>query len=137
MMNIKKFFLDKFVSDELKEHAANMKKPVGSFGYDPWGFSIDGATISLSMLKLIHEKYFRVEAHGLENIPEKGRVMIIPNHSGQLPMDGVLLGVSLSTNPNGPRAAKAMIERFFPTVPFLGNLLNQLGGVIGDPLENV
>jgi len=135
MMNIKKFVLDTLVPDEMKTHTANMKKPVGSFGYDPWGFSIDDATISLSILKIIHAKYFRVEAHGLENIPAQGRIMVIPNHSGQLPMDGVLLGVSMSTNPNGPRAAKAMIERFFPTVPFLGNFLNQVGGVVGDPLN--
>ena len=26
-----------------------------------------------------------------------------------------------------------MAERFFPTVPFIGNLINQVGGVIGDP----
>ena len=28
-----------------------------------------------------------------------------------------------------------MIERFFPTVPWLGNFLNALGGVIGDPVN--
>jgi 1-acyl-sn-glycerol-3-phosphate acyltransferase len=47
----------------------------------------------------------------------------------------VLIGYALATNPHGPRAARAMIERFFPTVPWLGNLLNAFGGVIGDPLN--
>ena len=42
---------------------------------------------------------------GLENIPAQGRVLIVPNHSGQLPMDGVMIGYALATNPNGPRAA--------------------------------
>lgn len=28
-----------------------------------------------------------------------------------------------------------MIERFFPTVPLLGNLLNQVGAVLGDPVN--
>src|SRR5262249_20160467 len=67
--------------------------------------------------------------------PANGRLLIVGNHSGQLPMDGVLVGYALLTNPHGPRAARAMIERFFPTVPFLGNLLNGLGAVIGDPLN--
>ena len=74
-------------------------------------------------------------ATGLENLPANGRLLVVPNHSGQLPMDGVLIGYALATNPHGPRAPRAMIERFFPTVPYLGNLLNSMGAVIGDPLN--
>ncbi len=69
----------------------------------------------------------------MENIPKDGRVLIISNHSGQLPLDGVLIGYALLTNHHAPRAAKAMIEKFLPTVPFIGNFLNRLGAVIGDP----
>jgi 1-acyl-sn-glycerol-3-phosphate acyltransferase len=69
----------------------------------------------------------------LENIPANGRVLIIPNHSGQLPFDGALVGYALITNPHGPRTPKAMMERFFPTVPFIGNALNRMGAVLGDP----
>src|SRR3546814_14532365 len=39
--------------------------------------------------------------------------------------------------PDGPRAPRAMIERFFPTVPWLGNVLTGIGAVIGDPLHCV
>jgi len=137
MINIKKLILDNVVSDEMKTHMANMKKPVGSFGYDPWGFSIDGATIGLYILKQIHDKYFRTKAYGLENIPKTGRIMLIPNHSGQLPLDGILLGVSVATNAGGPRAARAMVEKFVPDIPFVGNLMNKVGGVIGDPINCV
>tara|TARA_Y100000991_G_scaffold202087_1_gene175651 strand:- start:176 stop:673 length:498 start_codon:yes stop_codon:yes gene_type:complete len=28
-----------------------------------------------------------------------------------------------------------MIERFFPTVPWIGNLLNEMGAVLGDPVN--
>ena len=38
----------------------------------------------------------------------EGRVLVIANHSGQLPMDGVLIGYALATNPHGPRAPRAM-----------------------------
>ncbi|HKY90432.1 MAG TPA: lysophospholipid acyltransferase family protein [Nevskiaceae bacterium] len=110
-------------------------KPVGTFGYDAWGYDESKVRLGVGVMRLLYEKYFRVEAHGLENIPANGRLLIIGNHSGQLPMDGVLVGYALLTNPHGPRAARAMIERFFPTVPFLGNLLNGLGAVIGDPLN--
>ncbi len=123
------------VTPELDELFARIPKPVGSFGYDPWGYNENTAKLALGMLKWLYEHYFRVTTSGLENIPAQGRVLVIPNHSGQLPMDGVLIGYALATNPHGPRAARAMIERFFPTVPWLGNVLNSIGAVIGDPLN--
>ncbi|HVT34556.1 MAG TPA: lysophospholipid acyltransferase family protein [Nevskiaceae bacterium] len=123
------------VTPEIEEWIARSPKPVGSFGYDPWGYNENAAKVGLGFAKLLYDKYFRVQATGLEHIPKQGRVLIIPNHSGQLPMDGVMIGVALATNEHGPRIARAMIERFFPTVPWLGNTLSSWGGVIGDPLN--
>lgn len=121
------------VSDETDAVVNRIPKPVGSFGYDPWGYNSETFKIGLGLFKPIYEKYFRVEAFGLENIPKQGRVLVIANHSGQLPFDGALVGYALATNPHAPRAVRAMIERFFPTMPFVGNLLNEWGAVLGDP----
>ncbi|MBI2383116.1 MAG: acyltransferase family protein [Gammaproteobacteria bacterium] len=134
-LNLKDKLLSRIVTPEIDELVAKMPKPVGSFGYDPWGYHENAAKVGLGIVKWLYEKYFRVTAHGLENVPKKGRVLIVPNHSGQLPMDGVLIGYAIATNPDGPRAPRAMIERFFPTVPWLGNVLNSFGAVIGDPLN--
>lgn len=125
----------RIVTPELEELFARMPKPVGSFGYDAWGYNENSAKLAMGVIKWLYDHYFRVVAHGLENIPPNGRLLVIPNHSGQLPMDGILTGYALATNPHGPRAARAMIERFFPTVPWLGNWLNSVGAVIGDPLN--
>lgn len=127
--------LQRIVTSELEEMFARIPKPVGSFGYDAWGYNENQAKIALGLVKWLYEHYFRVTATGLEHVPANGRVLVIANHSGQLPMDGVLIGYALATNPHGPRAPRAMIERFFPTVPYLGNLLNSVGAVIGDPLN--
>ena len=127
--------LERLVTPEIEHLVASIPKPVGSFGYDPWGYNEDRFKLALAGAKWLYDHYFRVTAHGLENIPAEGRVLLIGNHSGQLPMDGVLVGVAAATNELGPRLARAMIERFFPTVPWLGNYLNALGGVIGDPVN--
>lgn len=134
-LNLKERVLGRLLTPEIDELMSKIPKPVGSYGYDPWGYNEDIAKVGVACVRWLYEKYFRVTAHGLENIPAKGRVLIVPNHSGQLPMDGVMIGYALATNPHGPRAARAMIERFFPTVPWLGNLLNAFGGVIGDPVN--
>ena len=121
--------------DGLDDILSRFPSNVGSHGFDPWGFNIKGVKHTLGLGKLLYEKYFRVEAVGLENVPSEGRVLIIGNHSGQLPIDGFLLGYSILTNPFGPRAAKAMMERFIPTVPFISILFSQIGGIVGDPVN--
>lgn len=134
-LGLKQRAVERLVTPEIERLVASIPKPVGSFGYDPWGYNEDRFKVALGFAKLLYDHYFRVTAHGLENIPAEGRVLLIGNHSGQLPMDGVLVGVAAATNPHGPRLARAMIERFFPTVPWLGNYMNALGGVIGDPVN--
>lgn len=106
---------------------------VGSYGYDAWGFNVNGVKPFVGIGRFIFENYFRVESHGLENIPPSGRVLIIANHSGQLPVDAMLLGYSIVTNPYAPRAPKGMYERFVPQVPFISTIFSQWGGTLGDP----
>lgn len=127
--------LHKLVTPEIETLVARLRKPVGSFGYDPWGYNEETFKLALAVVKQAYDNYFRVIAHGLENIPKSGRLLVVPNHSGQLPIDGLLVGIAMATNPHGPRVPRAMIERFFPTVPWVGNFLNALGGVIGDPVN--
>jgi 1-acyl-sn-glycerol-3-phosphate acyltransferase len=135
MPELRERLYGRLVTPEIERLVSSIPKPVGSFGYDPWGYNEDAFKLALGVAKLAYDKYFRVTVHGLENIPSSGRLLLIGNHSGQLPVDGVLVGVALATNEHGPRLARAMIERFFPTVPWLGNYMNALGGVIGDPVN--
>lgn len=47
--------------------------------------------IPLFLLEIVR-KYFRLEVEGLENIPKKGRALIVPNHSGVTALDAVMVG---------------------------------------------
>lgn len=124
-----------FDSSSIDEYVNVFPNKVGSQGYDAWGFNIKNMKNNMRFTKFLYDTYFKVEAFGLENIPKEGRCLIIPNHSGQLPFDGMLVAYAMLTNPNGPRAPKAMVEKFLPTVPFIGNWLNSVGAVIGDPVN--
>lgn len=118
--------------DGVEEHINVFPNKVGSKGFDAWGFNLKSLKESLTVVKFLYNDYFRVEAFGLENIPKEGRCLIIGNHSGQLPIDGLLIAYAMLTNKYGARAPKAMAEKFFPTVPFVGNWLNSVGAVVGD-----
>lgn len=136
MPDKKQSFINKIFNDSTVEEYVNVfPNRVGSQGFDAWGFNIRNMKNNMRFTKFLYEKYFKVEAFGLENIPKNGRCLVIPNHSGQLPFDGMLVGYSLLTNLNGARAPKAMVERFLPSVPFIGNWLSSVGAVIGDPIN--
>jgi 1-acyl-sn-glycerol-3-phosphate acyltransferase len=47
--------------------------------------------VSLFMLEIIR-RYFRLEIHGKEHLPQKGRCLIVPNHSGVTAMDAMMVG---------------------------------------------
>lgn len=134
-MSLVSFVKSLLVSSELDEQINRIRKPIGTLGYDPWGYNNEAVKFGFSLVKPIYEKYFRTEAHGVDHIPAEGPVLIIGNHSGQLPIDGILVGYALASRKKNPRIPRAMIERFFPTVPWLGNLLNEVGAVLGDPVN--
>ena len=123
------------VTPEIEKSFERIPKPVGSFGFDPWGYNTEGAKIWMGLFKPLFDHYFRVKTFGLENIPTRGRVLLVANHSGQLPVDGGLIGVAMATNPSGPRAPRLMVDRWVPTIPFLGNAFNEGGAVLGDPVN--
>lgn len=128
--------LNKIFNDTSVEDYVNVfPNRVGSHGYDAWGFNIKNMKNNMRLTKYMYEDFYKVDSFGLENIPKEGRCLVIPNHSGQLPFDGMLVGYAMLTNPYGARAPKAMVERFLPTVPFIGNWLNSVGAVIGDPVN--
>lgn len=134
-MSLASYLKSKLIPADINEHINRIRKPIGSLGYDPWGYNNEVMKYGFSLTRQIYEKYFRVEAHGVENVPAEGPVLIIANHSGQLPIDGLLVGYALASREQQPRIPRAMIERFFPTVPWLGNLLNEFGAVLGDPVN--
>lgn len=49
------------------------------------------------LLEIIR-KYLRLEVEGIENIPQKGRTIVIPNHSGWSGFDAVMIGNEIFQN---------------------------------------
>lgn len=132
-MNLRRFLKDKLVPERIDQQVDRTGKQTGSLGYDPWGFNQDAVKIGMTLVQYLYDSYFRVDAQGVHRVPAEGPVILVSNHSGQLPIDGVLIGYALANREHRPRFPRAMIERFFPTVPYVGALMNQLGGVLGDP----
>lgn len=115
------------LADRLRENAQ-----VNSAGYDPWGLHPETAERTLRSLRWVYERYFRVRTFGIENVPA-GRVMLVPNHSGQLPLDGMMIAMAMIFAARSPRIVRGMVERWVPSLPFVSTLFNRCGQVTGDP----
>jgi 1-acyl-sn-glycerol-3-phosphate acyltransferase len=102
------------------------------YGYDPFGFHRDGARVAAAIGQLFYRNYFRVQTFGIENVPD-GPCLLVANHSGQLPWDGVTVACSLLFDRDPPRVVRAMVERYIQRLPFFSYLFARCGQILGTP----
>lgn len=107
--------------------------PTGVSGFDPWGFSPEQSKAYYSLAYWVY-RYFRPVIHGIENVPA-GRALIIGNHSGQLPFDGLVVSMACLLEAQPPRVLRPMVERWFPTLPFINVAFSRAGAAVGDPIN--
>lgn len=121
---------DMIVDPEIDKRIDMIPNSLSESGYDAWGLNPEWTKWTISIARFLYDKWFRVETFGIENVPE-GRVLIIGNHSGQLPLDGAMVGLAMALEANPPRAIRAMVERWFPTLPIVSTLFYRNGQVVG------
>lgn len=102
------------------------------YGYDSFGFNRDQLKYAMPLIRWLYRDYFRTQTINIENVPE-GRVLLIANHSGQLPFDGLVIAASLLLDGKPPRIARSMLEHFVPSVPFVSYLFGRWGQITGTP----
>lgn len=105
---------------------------IGEFGTDPFGYDPELIKLIVPVARFFYDSYFRCEAFGLDRVPE-GRVMLIANHSGQLPFDAMMVGASLLLDAPKPRLVRGMVERWSAELPFISTLFNRAGQFVGSP----
>jgi 1-acyl-sn-glycerol-3-phosphate acyltransferase len=125
-------FVDSRLGPEFREKSKALAVRQNEYGYDPFGFHRDSLKYAVVLGQFLYRRYFRCETHGVENVPE-GRVLLIANHSGQLPFDGVNIAAAMLLDGKPPRMVRSMVEKFIPTLPFASYLLTRWGQITGTP----
>jgi 1-acyl-sn-glycerol-3-phosphate acyltransferase len=97
---------------------------VDDFGFDP----IYDAKLEPA-LDFLYDTYFRVETTDIANVPSSGRCLLVANHSGTLPLDGVMIKHAVKREHAEPRDVRWLTEDFIYHMPFLGSAMNRLGAV--------
>src|SRR3954462_6968221 len=117
---------------DLEARLARLIAPQNEYGVDPFGMELEVAKAAIAPAIWLYKNYFRVQTHGVEQVPA-GKVMLIANHSGQLPLDGLMIGMSMLLEAEPPRVARAMVEKWAPTLPFVAPFFARIGQVVGTP----
>ena len=117
---------------EIDERLAKLPNRINEFGFDAYGLSPEWLRRMALPGVLLYRYYFRGEALDIERIPA-GRVLLVANHAGQLPFDGLVLTAALLMDAEPPRIARPMAEFFVSRLPWLGTVMSRGGAMVGTP----
>ncbi|MCY1047491.1 1-acyl-sn-glycerol-3-phosphate acyltransferase [Corallococcus sp. bb12-1] len=84
------------------------------------------------VLDFLYEQYWRVSVEGVDHVP-RGAAILVANHSGALPYDGLVMSQVLQRERPDLREARWLVEDQVFHAPMLGTLFNRLGAVRASP----
>ncbi len=122
------------VYDDILEIDQILKKsdiPFNKDGIDPYGISRNHLKALYPVAKLLYRHYFQVECYGIENVPGRGKAMLVGNHSGGLPVDATMVVISMMIDHDPPRFAIGMADKFAQKLPIVSSLLARTGQITG------
>jgi 1-acyl-sn-glycerol-3-phosphate acyltransferase len=104
------------------------RRLTGEYDVDDFGYDAELTDqVLMSLLRPVYEKYFRVEAKGIENIPEAGGALIVANHSGTLPLDGLMMQVAVHDHHPAGRHLRLLAADLVFVLPVVNELARKLG----------
>lgn len=102
----------------------NRSEEVDDFGLDP-----TYERKLRPLFEFLYKRYFRTETDGVEHVPMQGRCLVVANHSGTLPLDGLMLRTAVRLEHPAARELRWLAEDFVYYLPFVGAFINRIGAV--------
>ena len=103
------------------------RRVTGDYEVDEYGFDAElTERLMLAAVRPLAEKWFRVEVRGAENIPAAGGALLVSNHSGTIPVDGLVTMVSVHDHTG--RNLRPLGADLVFRLPFVGEAARK-GGV--------
>lgn len=116
----------------LAEALAFLRRRVtGEYEVDDFGFDAElTERVLLTALRPLAEKWFRIEVRGIENIPESGGALVVSNHSGTIPLDGLM--TALVVHDHAERFLRVLGADLVFALPFIGELARKSGATLAN-----
>lgn len=108
--------------------AALRKRLTGDFEVDEFGFDPQLTEILIAAVEPLAESWFRLEVRGAENIPTDGGALLVANHSGTVPLDGVMTGYAVKKYSG--RDLRPLGADLVFALPFVGQMARRAGATL-------
>jgi 1-acyl-sn-glycerol-3-phosphate acyltransferase len=105
----------------------------GDYETDEWGLDWELLELIRPLLDFSYNYYFRVQTHGVTQIPNYGRALLVANHAGPLPWDMAMLATAVLNEHPNQRLSRGLYPGWLAPIPFLPTLLERLGQVMANP----
>ncbi len=114
----------------LAEFLAFLRRRItGEYAVDDYGFDEEVTErFLMAAMRPIARKWFRIEVRGAENIPADGGALVVSNHSGTVPVDGLMTMVSLRDHTG--RNLRPLGADLVFRLPIVGDLARKSGATL-------
>ncbi|MET9491764.1 lysophospholipid acyltransferase family protein [Nocardia sp. NPDC006630] len=92
-------------------------------------------SVILPMLRPLSDLWFRVEVSGIENIPEAGGALLVANHAGTVPIDGLMLQLAVHDRHPKQRMLRLLAADLIFETPVVGGLARKAGHTLACPAD--
>lgn len=106
---------------------------LGEYELDEFGLDQEFVDALRPLLAVLYHYYWRVEVSGSEHIPAEGRGLLVSNHSGALPFDGMMIATAVYQETGKQRWPRVLAGPLVPTLPFISIVLQRMGQVLATP----
>ncbi|QCX78339.1 2-acyl-glycerophospho-ethanolamine acyltransferase [Streptomyces sp. YIM 121038] len=104
------------------------RRLTGDYEVDEFGYDAELTDqVLMSLLRPVYDKYFRVEVKGIENVPGDGGALIVANHSGTLPWDGLMMQVAVHDHHPQQRHLRLLAADLVFMLPVVNELARKAG----------
>jgi 1-acyl-sn-glycerol-3-phosphate acyltransferase len=100
----------------------------GDYEVDEFGFDPQITEVLSAAIEPLAEKWFRLEVRGIENIPTDGGALLVANHSGTVPIDGLITGYAVKKY-SGRNLRPLGADLVF-SLPFVGQIARKVGATL-------
>ena len=110
-----------------------LRRLAGDYSEDEWGFDEEFVRMVEPGFEFLYDRWWRVRAEGVRNVPAQGRALLAANHAGILPWDATMMSLAIRRGHPAPRDPHFLVLNWAFELPYVSVAIRKLGGVVASP----
>jgi 1-acyl-sn-glycerol-3-phosphate acyltransferase len=111
--------------------AAGARRLRGEWAEEEWGYDPEFARLVQPGLDVLYDRWWRVDAVGVQHVPAAGRALVVANHAGVLPWDAAMMATAIRRHTG--RDPRFLVLDWAFELPWASTAIRAFGGVPADP----